>query len=101
MAPNSTTVRMNAAVSSSGLRPATCPSSTFVTGTGATMAASSSGLTPAAAARSCTATSWMAPVTTAWSCSSARLRHSRRPASTTRTSMSPSRTAACPSATVS
>ena len=65
MAKNSTMVMMNAAVSSSGLRPSTWPSSTLVTGTGSTMASSSSGSIPAASARSRTATSWMAPVTTA------------------------------------
>ena len=49
----------------------------------------------------CTATSCMAPVTTAWRCSSARRCHSNRWASTTSTSTSPSRTASCPAATVS
>ena len=43
---------MNAAVSSSRVRPATRPSYTFATGSGATMATISSRLIPAAAARS-------------------------------------------------
>ncbi len=92
---------MKAAVSSSGLRPATCPTSTLVTGTGATRASSSSGSMPAAAARSRMATIWMAPVAMAFNCSSAWSCHARRPASTMSTSISPSRTAFSPAATVS
>jgi hypothetical protein len=61
MQKNSTGVMSMTAVSSPGLRPATAPSSALVTGTGASSAAMAAALMLAAAARSRTVASWMAP----------------------------------------
>ena len=98
MQKNSTMVMTVTAVSSLELRPATWPSSTLVTGTGASRDAAVAGLMPAAAARSRTVTSWMAPVTTALSCWSAWPGHSSRCAPATSTSARLWRTACSPAA---
>jgi hypothetical protein len=96
MQNNNTPVMTTTAVSSAGLRPATGPSSALVMGTGASRAATAPGLMSAAAARCRTVTSWIAMVTTAPSCWSARPFHSSLCAPTTSTSTRPWRTARSP-----
>jgi len=72
-----------------------------VTGTGANKPPSCVSLIPKSPARSWTVLIWIAAVTSALSCSSARRCHSSLPLSTIRTSIFPLRTACSPSVTVS